>query len=739
MGLVLYLLLAAVGVGAGQALVRTLAPRIDRRGALYLAPVTTLAVWTVMLGLAVTAGLPLKRVWLVVWVVTLILAATQVTRGNWRAIKSEALPLGLALALPVALMAPYFRHGLLEYLGSHHHDGWSYIAYGQYLWEYPRGTEGGLAPLHQYAAHLSTIRFTASAMLAFLSPLTGVPGDTRAASGLLLAWSVLALVLATLFFGRAYSLPRSRRLGLALVVGLSGWVLNVLWANNYDNALALGYLPALAGAIALVDPVAWRWAAVLAILAAGIAYTYPEMAGVVLATAGLFALERVWRERGQWRAWLILIALSALAGAVLVAPFARQMVVFALGQIGAAVHTGVRPGEGLFTDLLVPRRLPGAWWGLGIDEFVVFPGLRKALARWASPLGMLLWAVAAIGLVDLVRRRRLALAGSVLALAGAAWFMILGSRYSYGAYKFIVVNWPGLCVATLTGVDAVLRARILRRVRPGLVTGALALLGLYLAASVGRIVAFDAALGRDSAWRYSRVRAVAAIVKDEPLVVAVDDDVANEWAVYFLRDVRTYLAEYRAYMAQAHVVPLMERAAPVDLSRVRYVLTDSAASFTDRRPVWRRGPYVLWKLPPGAWAFVTSIRNANGVEEWAGERSFWLGNGDTELRVLASRSGPALVVTELGRGPSLDRETPGRLELLTGQGYQTTISVARTGWYRLCLPLVEGRNRLVLRALDAPAATGRVAGDPRIMPIGVRGLRLVVEGAAACADPGRQG
>ena len=69
-------------------------------------------------------------------------------------------------------------------------DRWSYVAYGQYLWEGLKGTEGGLAPLYQYASHLSRTRFVSSAMLAFLSPMTGAAGDTQAAAGEFVAWTL---------------------------------------------------------------------------------------------------------------------------------------------------------------------------------------------------------------------------------------------------------------------------------------------------------------------------------------------------------------------------------------------------------------------------------------------------------------------------------------------------------------------------------------------------------------------
>ena len=92
--------------------------------------------------------------------------------------------------MPLAVMAMDVAAGLSRYIGGPAQDGWSYVAYGQYLWEWPKGTEGGLAPLYQYAAHLSETRFISSAMLAFFSPMTGTDGDTQAAAGAFVAWTL---------------------------------------------------------------------------------------------------------------------------------------------------------------------------------------------------------------------------------------------------------------------------------------------------------------------------------------------------------------------------------------------------------------------------------------------------------------------------------------------------------------------------------------------------------------------
>ena len=99
----------------------------------------------------------------------------------------------MALLLPMLFFAIDFAEGIENFVGSAAGDGWSYVAYGQYLWEVRRGTPGPLAPLLQYATHLSGTRFISSALLGFFSPVTGMAGDTQGAVGVFLAATLFSL------------------------------------------------------------------------------------------------------------------------------------------------------------------------------------------------------------------------------------------------------------------------------------------------------------------------------------------------------------------------------------------------------------------------------------------------------------------------------------------------------------------------------------------------------------------
>jgi len=182
---------------------------------------------------------------------------------------------------------------------------------------------------------------------------------------------------------------------------------------------------------------------------------------------------------------------------------------------------------------------------------------------------------------------------------------------------------------------------------------------LFLCISGVRLVSVDTAIAQQSILPIKQVEKVKSIIGDSPVAVSIDDDFANAWAVYFLRDVPIHLTEYRHYMAQPHVVPLMQRARPVDLSTLRYVLTDGKKTglLLSGRPYclsWSGGPYFLWRM--------------SGSNETSVLESTLRGFGPVDLVNLSESAGPdgqrdavfALEVKRPGRIQSLElRNTDG--------------------------------------------------------------------------------
>jgi hypothetical protein len=105
---------------------------------------------------------------------------------------------------------------------------------------------------------------------------------------------------------------------------------------------------------------------------------------------------------------------------------------------------------------------------------------------------------------------------------------------------------------------------------------------------------------------FRRLREIGPTVGSDPVLVAVRDEEASEWAVYYLRHLTMRLVTLDRYMVPK--IEVLARSQSVDPDRVRWVLVDAPAgavpsssgagsSWTLR---WRGDPYALWETPPGA-------------------------------------------------------------------------------------------------------------------------------------------
>ena len=103
------------------------------------------------------------------------------------------------------------------------------------------------------------------------------------------------------------------------MAAISGPILNLVWANNFDHLLAMSVAPAILGLAYMV-----RWASIsdailFGLFVAAEVYIYPEMAGLFLMPAGLIILVRICRERKP-REQLVSATIAATTFVVLVVP-----------------------------------------------------------------------------------------------------------------------------------------------------------------------------------------------------------------------------------------------------------------------------------------------------------------------------------------------------------------------------------------------------------------------------------
>ena len=359
------------------------------------------------------------------------------------------------------------------------------------------------------------------------------------------------------------------------------------------------YMPVLAGALRVGRIGQWRWSLVRGGLLAGALYSYPEMAPAIVAGVILIALPDCWRHRGAWRAGLREAATACLFAAVLLLPGAATLGPYLPQQIRFAAGSD-RPGHGLFTGLLSHRYQPGALWGLGGEHRL------KRTRDVSNAIGVALSLLAIVGMVVLAWRDEWGLAAiAALLVMGAAW-MIAVDRYAYGAYKFLVVDWWCLAFALVTGATFLVeRARAApARWALGVAAGLLLLCVPVLRHTDARSIAqyYDSPNQTLGMSRLRAVESVLDIVGTNPVLIAVDDWVASQWAVYYLRGGRIRVALLRMYLGMPHVAPLIQRGPAYDPSEIRYALTDASADRARGAALgwkerWASPPYILWERP----------------------------------------------------------------------------------------------------------------------------------------------
>lgn len=604
-------LIALAGVGV-TACLRT---PFDPTTRLLIGPAFGQALWAIALGSGVGFGLPVSTFAQWLWGATLVLAVA----GAWQLRSSPsadgsramsprpALLIALVWLVPMLVMGPYFRHGLADYPGSGLPDGWAYAAYGQYLWSFANGTEGGLAPLYQYASTLSSTRTIASAQLGMLSLLNHA-GDVELGFGLLQAAGLAAYASAVAAFCRTRELG-SGATGIAVVVTVvSGWILDVVWANNLDNLLALVYAPALATMALWPRPDTAGWWLGVAWLSAGVLHTYPEMGIAVLVCAALSAGAFMASSGRGHRRWLAFAA-GALVLFLLLMPSIGGLVTLLERQSTAASAIGEpRPGEGMFLGLIAPRHVLAGWWALGSEH-----GYERVLVP-RTMLALTLSVLVAAGIQTAVRQRRLASLVWLALPLGLAPFLAGVEGYPYGAYKAILMGWWFLVVLLVQGAVSLTstRARLTVSLIVWLVVAALpgAAAARLLFAPVSRSFRMPRP---PSMAVFRQLQDIDTIVQTNPVLIAVQEEEASEWAVYYLRHLTTSVLTRDRYMRPKAAA--MARSTSVNLDAVRWVLTDAesgaragvGADWTKR---WSSERYVLWETSPGAGRALESVFSA---------------------------------------------------------------------------------------------------------------------------------
>jgi hypothetical protein len=472
-------------------------------------------------------------------------------------------------------MLPYFLNGLMVYGGADAPDGWSYIAVGQALWEYKRGTEGQLASLYQYAGHLYHIRFMSSALLAFLSPLTLHPGDTQTTANLFYAWLIFTFTSACALFANSLRLKKFTPIYLFIVI-YSIWTLKLLALNNFDNAILLCLLPTMVGLISTEELNQKQLVFLLSLIVSASWIAYPELSPLVM--IGLFVLLGFQSlKQKNFIAFPKMILAIFLIALVFTLPYLKEGFLFFKGQLTNAYAIDGRAGEGYFSELTSCRHRLSVILG-GEPNTFIFKLLGLSFLILLIQGWVILWKKAQKGLVLF----------NAFVLCFAAYEVFI-KHYSYGAYKLFLVNWWLLCFCMIIAVSSLLN---IKRLRIFFIFVFASLSYFYLNGVFATQTYFANQVSILNINPYRELYSLPKITQNHGILVDVNDGVKNEWAVYYLRNSFIKIKEYKIYMNNARMY--MDRAKVPNPKQIKFVLTDHLSQ-NNPEILWTSGPYYLLK------------------------------------------------------------------------------------------------------------------------------------------------
>jgi hypothetical protein len=548
--------------------------RDNNASAVLAGPSLLATAWTLGLGLTVNHGFTLERLWGPFWIATAVLGVA----GSFRIIRNRSASLFIAPTLAaLILLAPYVTHGFASFPGSWFWDGFAYLSGAESLWRFTRDADPSAESiLYQFGHALVQGRFISMALIGIFRSVLPIGGDSQGATGYFLLFCTLTFANSMMLLARTIlpSRPIDQLLMMS-VATISGSLLNLIWANNFDHLLAMSIAPAMLAAAFNAEWRRFESFLLIGAMAAAQFYIYPEMAPLFVLPVAAVLFFRSIRETLPPLEKSMALAAMVLCAAVLTAPlFSQLFEYFRLQLIGSFQPAESRAGSGLFPTFIKPACTVGSLFGLYQPfqrcafsiELVV-----KLLIGLAGSLVVLM------SLQD-IRKYPGLIVTNGLFIAALGFFLIV-QRYDYGSYKISETSWvPALSLCALASTHWL---GWKRRLSSSLAVS-------LLIVSIVRIFQFDSWVTIKSIDPYS---ALKTLPKNEMIALRIRDHFAFEWAAYYLRDYQTAIGSGAlAYFASPDpkTEPTQTR-----LRSAKIILTDVPDASLGL-PVWKNAQYIAY-------------------------------------------------------------------------------------------------------------------------------------------------
>jgi hypothetical protein len=281
------------------------------------APGYLACIWTIAVGFIGAAGFIIGQYRLPFWIGTAILAVAFIYR------RPKLTMLLVPFAATAVVMLQWLSHGISTYPGSFFWDGWWYLAVGETIKDHSRFAvmPPDAGPMYELGFSGLRDRFITASLIAMFQGVIPPGGDTQATIGFLLFYYVFVLACSIGALGLVLFPDRPTvRLGYILAATISGFVITMLHASNFDQLFAMAVLP-LAAAIAFrLEWTDRKAAGALGAICAALVLIYPDLSPATVGIPALILMWRLWDERPAMRPVAITVAFGAL---VLLEPISK--------------------------------------------------------------------------------------------------------------------------------------------------------------------------------------------------------------------------------------------------------------------------------------------------------------------------------------------------------------------------------------------------------------------------------
>jgi hypothetical protein len=583
-------------------------------------------------------------------------------------------------------------------------DASNYVAFAQYLFKYPRGSDHGLSPVDQYATVFADSRFATSAVLGIVAEF--LHGDAG------LALIPFCAILLFNVFGGVTTLARHMGCarGTAVLAGVfsvvGGWVPDMYFVGSLDNLFFVSLLPFILVRLRMlmIGTASTKSALAFGACSAAAFYTYPEglvIAGGIFLPVFVSTLIRVVRSTSALRKILIATPFAV----ALSLPYFQTFFSFLANQLACASEATV--GNGIFPGLTSPAFFP-ALFGFGKE----YPGTPY---RWHDLLlPALLGILILFGILRWRRCNKALIWAFSIFVCLVSWEGV-HNHYNYGVYKVLTVGTVLFIPAVFLGVDVISGQLSWRlRGRIAFVSSCILLLAAYV--QLNEDFELTPKRFHFPLKPYSDLREIGSVTQGAPVSLMCDNDIDQEWALIYLRDQPLDMRFQRGSQLLPNVRFRMEQAKKPK-SPARFFLVNRKM----RGSIWANSKF--WLVPVSEeFAPIIVSDTPNGVEEFEGSAFIWLSDRPSSFAIDSPEDGLALLFSKDVRiGPSRPEDSS-RTVVIRDAGGLSQCKVADAFYTLVCLK--KGLNHLEMWCAERPTREVLPNGDTRTLMLGLKDYQV---------------